>query len=738
MAAALLRKRFKRTKQPTADPDPSGPSPPAELAPLPAQTPSPRPTDPPPRSFAQLADVADEIVASSWDPGLPLRHWQRAIRQLEVYQEEGNYDMAFVRVGTILKLLQDVLPRLHPEWRTLTPDQLGAIHRRITTFSALHASLKSYLVARTTAYYSPSPSSSPALTLRNTISPAATSYTDSTAPLPLVPASSADMPDGKHPRRAGAREKRTAIGELRRGLEEMRGLGRPLVAATTIATASAQTDERKGALPIPGYDAAGTEPSGLASPSTQTRLADLTPRNQGRRIPELGEIFSSSPAPAAPASSPPTRHDGPAYPSFLAPAAPAPGFAATSEPSAPLPLPGEGESDEDYSDDGEQPQYSSLQHPSPTLNANASHLAPAYPPFLAPSPTPPTQHDPTHSANFLQYPASQHHQQQPGAPRPPQLLQNLTPPIPPVPPPSISSHRPHPPKTLEYTQATQQTTVDLPVPPVPPASQPSAPPTLPAIPAPSAPPHDVLPSTTAMMASSATALGRSRSLSLASTVSRRESVRKASRTLDGLAEVEAHADSDDPSTLAQTESGAPLRTLFLPERLISHFTDIVAARNTSRNIETCGLLLGKLAHDAFTVTHLLVPEQEGTSDTCTTMREEEVFEYQDRRGLLTLGWIHTHPSQTIFLSSLDLHTHASYQLMLAEAIAVVCSPRHDPNYGVFRLTDPPGLEVVGTCRGEGAFHPHPDLPLYTDVDSDFGHCKVRHLPFECCDLRGQA
>ncbi|BGP26926.1 hypothetical protein JCM10295v2_005888 [Rhodotorula toruloides] len=144
------------------------------------------------------------------------------------------------------------------------------------------------------------------------------------------------------------------------------------------------------------------------------------------------------------------------------------------------------------------------------------------------------------------------------------------------------------------------------------------------------------------------------------------------------------------------------------------------------------------AHDAFTVTHLLVPEQEGTSDTCTTMREEEVFEYQDRRGLLTLGWIHTHPSQTIFLSSLDLHTHASYQLMLAEAIAVVCSPRHDPNYGVFRLTDPPGLEVVGTCRGEGAFHPHPDLPLYTDVDSDFGHCKVRHLPFECCDLRGQA
>ena len=36
--------------------------------------------------------------------------------------------------------------------------------------------------------------------------------------------------------------------------------------------------------------------------------------------------------------------------------------------------------------------------------------------------------------------------------------------------------------------------------------------------------------------------------------------------------------------------------------------------------------------------------------------------YQDRHSLLILGWIHTHPTQTVFMSSVDLHTHCSYQV----------------------------------------------------------------------------
>ena len=57
--------------------------------------------------------------------------------------------------------------------------------------------------------------------------------------------------------------------------------------------------------------------------------------------------------------------------------------------------------------------------------------------------------------------------------------------------------------------------------------------------------------------------------------------------------------------------------------------------------------------------------QEGTSDTVAALGEEEIFEAQDSRGLFPLGWIHTHPSQTCFLSSIDIHTQCGYQARLA-------------------------------------------------------------------------
>ncbi|GAA6022009.1 hypothetical protein JCM10207_002405 [Rhodosporidiobolus poonsookiae] len=114
-----------------------------------------------------------------------------------------------------------------------------------------------------------------------------------------------------------------------------------------------------------------------------------------------------------------------------------------------------------------------------------------------------------------------------------------------------------------------------------------------------------------------------------------------------------------------------------------------------------------------TLNRLLIPKQAGTADTCETTHEEDQFAFQDARGLMTLGWIHTHPTQSCFLSSRDLHTHSGYQCMLAEAVAVVCAPRFKPAVGVFRMTDPPGLGTIMRCTTTGTFHEHPDLPLYT-------------------------
>jgi STAM-binding protein len=201
---------------------------------------------------------------------------------------------------------------------------------------------------------------------------------------------------------------------------------------------------------------------------------------------------------------------------------------------------------------------------------------------------------------------------------------------------------------------------------------------------------------------------------------------------------------------ARTERGQPLRTIFLSPRVRARFLTIALA-NTRRNLETCGILCGRLISNAFFVLKLVIPEQEATSDTCDTVNESALFDYCDENDLMTLGWIHTHPSQTCFMSSRDLHTHGGYQVQLAESIAIVCAPSREPSYvfpsspywceadrgrwGIFRLTDPPGLATILGCTQKGLFHPHAAEDVYTDALQP-GHVReVENLPFDVVDLR---
>ncbi|XP_009862736.1 PREDICTED: AMSH-like protease [Apaloderma vittatum] len=156
----------------------------------------------------------------------------------------------------------------------------------------------------------------------------------------------------------------------------------------------------------------------------------------------------------------------------------------------------------------------------------------------------------------------------------------------------------------------------------------------------------------------------------------------------------------------QTQLAEALRGVILPRDLCHKFL-LLAEANTVRGIETCGILCGKLTHNEFTITHVIVPKQSAGPDYCDMENVEELFGIQDQYDLLTLGWIHTHPTQTAFLSSVDLHTHCSYQLMLPEAIAIVCSPKHNDT-GIFRLTNAGMLEVAA-CKKKG-FHPHTKDP----------------------------
>ncbi|KAG8636540.1 AMSH-like ubiquitin thioesterase 3 isoform X3 [Manihot esculenta] len=188
-----------------------------------------------------------------------------------------------------------------------------------------------------------------------------------------------------------------------------------------------------------------------------------------------------------------------------------------------------------------------------------------------------------------------------------------------------------------------------------------------------------------------------------------------------------------------SEDGLPssnsYQHLHVPVSLMEDFLTLARA-NTQKNLETCGVLAGSLKNRVFHITTLIVPKQESTSDSCQTLNEEEIFEVQDSLSLFPLGWIHTHPSQTCFMSSVDLHTHYSYQIMLPEAIAIVMAPTDALSpHGIFHLSDPGGISVIRNCQQRG-FHPHEE-PL--DGSSIYEHCSHVYmnpnLKFKVVDLR---
>ncbi|CAI4222133.1 unnamed protein product [Auanema sp. JU1783] len=172
-------------------------------------------------------------------------------------------------------------------------------------------------------------------------------------------------------------------------------------------------------------------------------------------------------------------------------------------------------------------------------------------------------------------------------------------------------------------------------------------------------------------------------------------------------------------------------SLTIASDIIDKFT-AASYGNTQRNVETCGVLCGKKMNSNYLITHVILPPQVGTSDSCCAEDEMGLFNIQKENNLLTLGWIHTHPTQTAFLSSVDLHTHYGYQSSMDSAIAIVVAPTHQN--GIFSLT-PEGMKIVGECAERG-FHVHSEElgPLF--VEAQHVNYSNEHNT-EICDLRYQ-
>lgn len=161
----------------------------------------------------------------------------------------------------------------------------------------------------------------------------------------------------------------------------------------------------------------------------------------------------------------------------------------------------------------------------------------------------------------------------------------------------------------------------------------------------------------------------------------------------------------------------PNQDVHISVKLKEEFLDL-AKENTNKDLETCGILGAFL---------------------CQAINEEEIHAILDEMSLYPAGWIHTHPSQSCFLSSIDLHTQYSYQVMLPEAIAIVMAPT-DPKStcGIFRLTNPGGINVLKECK-ESGFHPHPSAsdgsPIYESCSNIYENPNLR---FEIIDLRSSS
>jgi len=176
------------------------------------------------------------------------------------------------------------------------------------------------------------------------------------------------------------------------------------------------------------------------------------------------------------------------------------------------------------------------------------------------------------------------------------------------------------------------------------------------------------------------------------------------------------------------------KSINIPKSLKDEFLDH-CKENSSRNIETMGILSGVLFENIFLINYLIIPNQIGKSDTCESIDEEGILKVHMDNEIIMLGWIHTHPHpHSLFMSSIDVHTQFSYQMLLPEAIAIVISLKNNEiNMGTFQLADDDAIKYLSKCDLSG-FHSHEDcgVELYHDAD----HIKfVDDLELNFIDLR---
>ena len=115
--------------------------------------------------------------------------------------------------------------------------------------------------------------------------------------------------------------------------------------------------------------------------------------------------------------------------------------------------------------------------------------------------------------------------------------------------------------------------------------------------------------------------------------------------------------------------------------------------------ETAGLLLGRHFNGIVYAEEISIGEQEGNAIHVEISEQaliDAVVQVSERADKMTIiGWWHSHPNLSSFMSGTDIATQSRYQNLFASAIAIVIDPVKysktlkiaDLDYGVYRLVN---------------------------------------------------
>eukprot|EP01084_Bolivina_argentea_P128236 226705_1 len=151
------------------------------------------------------------------------------------------------------------------------------------------------------------------------------------------------------------------------------------------------------------------------------------------------------------------------------------------------------------------------------------------------------------------------------------------------------------------------------------------------------------------------------------------------------------------------------KVFIIPNNVTAEFQSEYAAQDLTANKETAALLFAKKEHiqsQNVPICTVVIPKQTGDANSCVISAEEEIIYISTKNNLTLIGWMHSHPRQDNFLSSIDLHT--TWKLCNNDFlfVAIVCSPNDSEGtlFGTYNLTEL-GMSALAACKLQG-HHTH--------------------------------